>query len=81
MYLSAYHSFVCEYIHLIHIRLVVTVLPRSATRDNSTSVSTYCGWIVLENYLRGAELSATMRRRVGVGLLLGRHRRRRANII
>ena len=34
----------------------VTVLPRSATHDNSTSVNTYC--IVLENHHRVAELSS-----------------------
>ena len=86
MYLSAYQTITAWCVSIYTLDSPppggVIVLPRSATHDNSTSVNTYCGWIVQEKYLRAAELSAKMRRRACVGLLmLGRHRRQRANII
>ena len=58
----------------------VTVMQRRATHDNSTSVNTYCVYGV-RDHLPVAELSAKMRSRAGVGLMLGRYHRRRANII
>ena len=60
----------------------VTVLPRSATHDNSiVHVVSKPIRLKLGNYLRAAELSAKMRRCAGIGLMLDSHCRRRSKII